>query len=119
MKVIEQDLPEKKKGRIFLAVGNDEIFLLHALLERALLTFPLLKYPQDWKRMNQMRIEMARHLGTKKNKAPKSSEFPCPQCPAYLRDEAGVNKHIKTIHSGEFKPDPRTLTDTVKKIHAS
>lgn len=109
MKIIEQDLPERKKKRIFIAVGEDEIDLLYDMLVVASQSFPADRYPQDAKRMNEMKKTLAVYSGKKKNKPPKTSEFACPQCPSYLRDEAGIAKHIKSIHSGEQKPDPRSL----------
>lgn len=109
MKVVVEGLPEKKKGRLFIALGSEEVELLHNILETQLKNFPQRQYPQDWKRINQMRITLAEHTGMKGKPRVKTSEFPCPKCPAYLRDAKGIDLHLKTIHSGDAKPDPRTL----------
>lgn len=102
MKLYDVEIAPNNKKRTLLALGEEEIDLLYGMAIAAVRHMPQSdKNKDDVQRIKNMIKVFSLYTGRAKEKAPKSSDFPCPKCSRKLRGEKAIEAHIKAVHSNE------------------
>lgn len=101
MKIFDQPIEGKTKNRTVLVLGNEEVDILHGLLDKAWNAMPSNIDTATEARIKNMRKVLSVFIGKARERVSKIVYPQCPYCARHPRGEKAMQKHIKDIHSKE------------------
>ena len=102
MKVFNQPIEGKTKNRTVLVLGNEEVDILHGLLDKAWNAMPSNIDTPTEARIKNMRKVLSIFTGKSKEKISKLAYPKCPYCARHPRGGKALQKHIKDTHSKDI-----------------